>query len=117
MNESLKERVRRFLQVRRHRKTWEKVVGSLAVVVIFITSYMLILPAITMEKPTYCGNTHHTHTASCYEPSEEILDEDNVSGSTGSITSASTPAHTWANSLSIEGIEEVRTGGEDEGLA
>lgn len=117
MNESLKERVRRFLQVRRHRKTWEKVVGSLAVVVIFITSYMLILPAITMEKPTYCGNTHHTHTASCYEPSEEILDEDNVSGSTGSSTSASTPAHTWANSLSIEGIEEVRTGGEDEGLA
>ena len=117
MNESLKERVRRFLQVRRHRKTWEKVVGSLAVVVIFITSYMLILPAITMEKTTYCGNTHHTHTASCYEPSEEILDEDNVSGSTGSSTSATTPAHTWANSLSIEGIEEVRTGGEDEGLA
>ena len=78
---------------------------------------MLILPAITMEKATYCGNTHHTHTASCYEPSEEILDEDDISGSTGSSISASTPAHTWANSLSIEGIEEVRTGGEDEGLA
>ena len=117
MNESLKERVRRFLQVRRHRKTWEKVVGSLAVVVIFITSYMLILPAITMEKTTYCGNTHHTHTASCYEPSEEILDEDDISGSTGSSTSAGSSAHSWVNSLSIEGIEEIHTGGEDEGLA
>ena len=116
MNESLKELVKRFLQVRRHRKMWEKIVGSLAVVVVFITSYMLILPAITMEKTTYCGNTHHTHTASCYEPSEEILDEDDISGSTGS-ASASISAPSWADSLSIEGIEELRTGGEDEGLA
>ena len=95
---------------------WEKIVGSLAVVVVFITSYMLILPAITMEKTTYCGNTHHTHTASCYEPSEEILDEDDISGSTGS-ASAGISALSWADSLSIEGIEELRTGGEDEGLA
>ena len=116
MNESLKELVKRFLQVRRHRKMWEKIVGSLAVVVVFITSYMLILPAITMEKTTYCGNTHHTHTASCYEPSEEILDEDDISGSTGS-ASAGISALSWADSLSIEGIEELRTGGEDEGLA
>ena len=116
MNESLKELVKRFLQVRRHRKMWEKIVGSLAVVVVFVTSYMLILPAITMEKTTYCGNTHHTHTASCYEPSEEILDEDDISGSTGS-ASAGISAPSWADSLSIEGIEELRTGGEDEGLA
>ena len=82
---------------------------------VFVTSYMLILPAITMEKTTYCGNTHHTHTASCYEPSEEILDEDDISGSTGS-ASAGISAPSWADSLSIEGIEELRTGGEDEEL-
>ena len=83
---------------------------------VFVTSYMLILPAITMEKTTCCGNTHHTHTASCYEPSEEILDEDDISGGTGS-ASAGISAPSWADSLSIEGIEELRTGGEDEGLA
>ena len=116
MNESLKERVRRFLQAHRHRKIWEKLVGSLAVVVVFVTSYLLILPAITMEKTTYCGNARHTHTASCYEPSEEILDEDDISGSTGS-ASAGISVPSWTDSLSIEGIEEIRTGGEDEGLA
>ena len=97
MNESLKERVRRFLQAHRHRKIWEKLVGSLAVVVVFVTSYLLILPAITMEKTTYCGNARHTHTASCYEPSEEILDEDDISGSTGS-ASAGISVPSWTDS-------------------
>ena len=33
----------------KRRRVWQKVVGSLACVVVFITTYMLILPAITME--------------------------------------------------------------------
>ena len=44
------------------------------------------------------------------------MDEDDISGSTGS-ASAGISAPSWADSLSIEGIEELRTGGEDEGLA
>lgn len=39
----------------------------LACVVVFFTTYALILPALTMEKNAYCGMKEHTHSASCYE--------------------------------------------------
>lgn len=42
-----------------------KVVSVLACVVVFCTTYALILPAITMEN-TICGLEEHTHTDDCY---------------------------------------------------
>lgn len=51
---------------RRHRK-WKKAVSVLACVVVFCTTYMLILPAITMETTTYCGYEMHQHSQECYE--------------------------------------------------
>ncbi len=47
-------------------KRWHKVVTALACVVVFCTTYALILPAVTMERETYCGYTEHTHSQSCY---------------------------------------------------
>ena len=37
--------------------------------VVFVTTYALILPAITMESTpdTYCGIAEHVHTDDCYE--------------------------------------------------
>ena len=37
--------------------------------VVFVTTYALILPAITMESTpdTYCGKAEHVHTDDCYE--------------------------------------------------
>ena len=37
--------------------------------VVFVTTYALILPAITMESTpdTYCGKAEHVHTDVCYE--------------------------------------------------
>ncbi|MBQ6362071.1 MAG: LPXTG cell wall anchor domain-containing protein [Lachnospiraceae bacterium] len=49
----------RILQVRR-------LFFTTAVVVVFITTYSLILPAITMEKKTVCGIEEHEHTDDCY---------------------------------------------------
>lgn len=40
---------------------------ALACVVVFCTTYALILPAVTMERETFCGYTEHTHTDACYE--------------------------------------------------
>ena len=40
-------------------------VSALGCVVVFCTTYALILPAITMEK-NGCSLTEHTHTADCY---------------------------------------------------
>ena len=43
-----------------------KVVAGLACVVVFCTTYALILPAITLEKTPECGKTEHTHDEACY---------------------------------------------------
>ncbi len=51
----------------RRRRAWKKVVGVLACIVVFCTTYALILPAITKEKDTYCGIALHQHGAECYE--------------------------------------------------
>ncbi len=52
----------------RRRRIWQKAVSALACAVVFCTTYALILPAITMEKPPLCGKEEHTHTEDCYTP-------------------------------------------------
>lgn len=52
---------------RNHRyRAWKKVVSALACVVVFCTTYAMILPAITLEKRFVCGGEEHTHTDNCY---------------------------------------------------
>ena len=46
---------------------WNITVFLLAMVVVVLTVYQLILPAITMEQTAYCGIEPHTHDASCFE--------------------------------------------------
>ena len=41
-------------------------VRFLACLVVFCTTYALILPAITLEKQANCGMEEHIHTDSCY---------------------------------------------------
>lgn len=55
--------------VKKHKmlSIWHKVVLSLAVVMVFMTAYMLILPAITMESDNACNLQEHTHIEECYE--------------------------------------------------
>ena len=48
------------------RKIWRKFVRVMAGVVVFCTTYALILPAITMEKYK-CGLEEHVHSESCYQ--------------------------------------------------
>lgn len=52
------------------RRHWRQVVTCLAAIVVFCTTYALILPAITLEKTAQCGKSEHTHGASCYAASE-----------------------------------------------
>lgn len=56
----------KYARQRRNRSVWKRIVAALACVVVFITTYMLILPAITAEKQTYCGNEEHEHTLQCF---------------------------------------------------
>lgn len=50
----------------RRRKHWQQFVRITAAAVVFVTTYALVLPAITMEKETLCGQQEHTHTEECY---------------------------------------------------
>ena len=54
----------RYVEKRRLRKRWQKAVTVLGAVVVFCTTYALILPAITMEKT--CSLPEHVHDDSCY---------------------------------------------------
>lgn len=76
---SILRKAAEFILEHRRRRRWFRVVTSLAMVVVFITTYLLILPAITIERSAICGMEEHTHTVSCYEEYEELvcgLDED-----------------------------------------
>ncbi len=56
----------KYARQRRNRSVWKRIVAALACMVVFITTYMLILPAITEENQTYCGNEEHEHTLQCF---------------------------------------------------
>ena len=59
--EPMHQAVQIIRQKRRHR-VWNR-----AAVVVFSTTYMLIIPAITMEQTAYCGIEAHTHEEACFE--------------------------------------------------
>ena len=54
----------KYTQAHRRKKRWYRAVTCLAAVVVFCTTYALILPAITLEKE--CQIPEHTHTEACY---------------------------------------------------
>ena len=56
-----------YIDRRRRKKRWRSAVMALAAVVVFCTTYALILPAITMAQQTYCGMEEHRHGDECYE--------------------------------------------------
>ena len=71
MERVLLQKVIKLNKARKNRKRWKQVVRVLAAVVVFCTTYALILPAITMEQDMTCGIEAHVHDASCY--TEELL--------------------------------------------
>ena len=57
-----------------HRKNriWKTAVMVLSSIVVFCTTYALILPAITMSRETICGIEEHIHTEKCYQEQETV---------------------------------------------
>ena len=71
MNSKTQQQMARYNRKHKRRTAWKRVVTCLSAVVVFVTTYMLILPAITMETPTFCGIEAHVHDNGCYVPAEE----------------------------------------------
>ena len=66
MNRKLMELAERYVAQRKRQMRLFKTVTALALVVAICTSYVLMMPGLTMAAETYCGLEEHTHTADCY---------------------------------------------------
>ena len=66
MNRKLMELAEKYVAQRKRRMRLFKTVTALALVVAICTSYVLMMPGLTMAAETYCGLEEHTHTADCY---------------------------------------------------
>lgn len=63
--------VEQFMKVNRRMKRWQRVVSVLAAVVVFVTTYALVLPAITLDKDTASTQAGIEVAASENEPGSE----------------------------------------------
>ena len=61
------------LKQKRRKRLWKRILSVMMCLVVFCTTYALILPAITKETETFCGIEAHTHTAACYPHGDELI--------------------------------------------
>lgn len=64
---TLLRKIRQILRDRKTRRFFTRFISTLAAVVVFVTTYALVLPAITMEAEAQCGMEAHQHSDECYE--------------------------------------------------
>ena len=64
--------IRRLLKDKTRLKRWRKMMLCLSCIVVFCTVYALILPAITLERKTVCGQEEHSHTEECYSSDGQL---------------------------------------------
>lgn len=64
MRQDVLRNAEKYTKVHKRKRLRHRVVTALAGVVVFCTTYALILPAITLEKR--CDIPEHTHTDACY---------------------------------------------------
>lgn len=65
MKQNIARDAENYMKNHRKKGRWYKLVTGLACIVVFCTTYALILPAITLEG-NQCGIEEHTHTDECY---------------------------------------------------
>ena len=63
---ALLRKIRQILRDRKTRRIFTRLVSTVAAIVVFVTTYALVLPAITMESEASCGIEAHQHDQSCY---------------------------------------------------
>lgn len=68
-----------------HRHIRRKLVGALAALVVFCTTYALILPAVTLSTEAHCGKEEHTHTSDCYRSDEYLCGQEESAASEGHV--------------------------------
>lgn len=69
MQKTFRKEADQYAKQNRRKRIWHKIVQVMACVVVFCTTYALILPAITMEQMP-CDLEEHIHSESCYKKVE-----------------------------------------------
>lgn len=98
MRREERQKVVQYIQRNRWRSIWHRLVRLMACIVVFCTTYALILPAITAEKEYHCGinDAEHTHDESCRSNPEADLETEEIWIST--MSQVSLTGH-WAEDL------------------
>ncbi len=66
MDQNLQRTAEQMNKTRLKKNIWQRILMGFCAVVVFCTTYALILPALTMEGDPVCGYEEHTHSESCY---------------------------------------------------
>ena len=129
--------IKRILKDKVRLRRWKKRLLCLSCVVVFCTVYALILPALTLERKTVCGQKEHSHTETCYSEEGQITcgmaehvhtetcyakdlpladapqespDENLASGTTTGDTKADGAGNTGSGDTGVSGTESAGSG-------
>lgn len=70
---NIKRQSNQYRKRRKRISRWHHAAIMLSAVIVFCTVYALILPALTMERETFCGLSEHEHTAVCYDENSNLI--------------------------------------------
>lgn len=76
MKNEILQHTTEFSKAHQRKKRWQRLVTFLAAVVVFCTTYALILPAITMtdtDQILDCSFNIHEHTVDCYDSAHNLI--------------------------------------------
>ena len=73
MRKDFGQMIQQYIQKNKNRSIWRKLVRVLACIVVFCTTYALILPVITLEQDYVCGLEEHIHVDQCYQKYTDLL--------------------------------------------
>ena len=73
MKKDLQNQAIHMKQNRKRRKHWQMLVRMLGLCVVFFTTYVLVMPAITMQQDPVCGLEEHVHSQECWSQPQEAL--------------------------------------------
>lgn len=89
------------------KRSWKQIVSILSCIVVFCTTYALILPAVTLSTDTFCGKEEHTHNADCYRSETPLCGLEEGEGSEGHTHTEDCYGNVEVGKNLICGMEEV----------
>ena len=73
MQQKHRSEIKVYLKQKRNRSIWQRVISFLICVTVFMTTYVLILPALTLEKDAICGLEEHIHETACFSDEAVLI--------------------------------------------